>query len=81
MTVTIHVFASLRERLGKSSWKESIPEGTDTGMLVAMLAGREVDVAAVQSVIRVAVNDQWVSTPVQLNDGDDVALLTPVSGG
>jgi len=32
-------------------------------------------------VLRVAVNDEWVQKDRILEDGDEVALLTPVSGG
>lgn len=81
MTVTIHVFASLRERLGRSSWTETLPDDADTEMLVALLSEREADVAEMRSVIRLAVNDRWTPRAVPLKDGDDVALLTPVSGG
>lgn len=81
MTVTINVFASLREQLGKSSWEESIPDDADTGALLDLLSRRHEEIAGMRRVIRVAVNDQWTSSPVKLNENDHVALLTPVSGG
>lgn len=81
MTVTIHVFASLREQLGRSSWNETLPDGTDTEALLRHLASRYPEIAILQDVIRIAVNDRWVSTATLLAQGDEVALLTPVSGG
>lgn len=81
MTVTIHVFASLREQLGRSSWNETLTDGTDTEALLRHLASRYPEIAIFQDVIRIAVNDRWVSTAALLAQGDEVALLTPVSGG
>ena len=81
MTVTIHVFASLREQLGRSFWTETLPDGTDTEALLQHLSLQSPEIAILQDVIRIAVNDRWVSTATLLSQGDEVALLTPVSGG
>lgn len=81
MTVTVHVFARLREQLGRSSWEESIATGSTTEQLVRELANREEAISDLSSVLRVAVNDEWVQGRRVLEEGDEVALLTPVSGG
>lgn len=81
MTVTLHVFATLRERLGRSTWEEDVDEGQTTSDLVRKLADRSAVIADLAPVLRVAVNDEWTTNDVVLCDGDDVALLTPVSGG
>lgn len=81
MTVNVHVFASLRERLGRGSWTEALAPGSSTDALLDQLASREEAISDMRSVIRVAVNDRWVKGAVALSDNDDVALLTPVSGG
>jgi len=81
MTVTVHVFARLREQLGTSTWIESLPEGATTDQLVNTLSEREEAISALRSVLRLAVNDEWVQRDRALQEGDEVALLTPVSGG
>lgn len=81
MTVTVHVFARLREQLGRTSWIESVPDGTSSRELVDMLSEREAAISEMSAILRVAVNDQWVRQDCILEDGDEVALLTPVSGG
>ena len=81
MTVTVHVFARLREQLGTSTWTESLPDGATTDQLVNTLSEREEAISALRSVLRLAVNDEWVQRDRTLQEGDDVALLTPVSGG
>ena len=81
MTVTVHVFARLREQLGTSTWTESLPDGATTDQLVNRLSEREEAISALRSVLRLAVNDEWVQRDRTLQEGDEVALLTPVSGG
>ncbi|MGB1049097.1 MAG: molybdopterin converting factor subunit 1 [Rhodothermales bacterium] len=81
MTVTVNVFARLREQLGTSAWTESVPEGTTSRQLVKVLSEREAAISELENVLRVAVNDEWVQKDRILEDGDEVALLTPVSGG
>ncbi|MFQ5571438.1 MAG: MoaD/ThiS family protein [Rhodothermales bacterium] len=34
-----------------------------------------------RSVVRLAVNEEYVPESIVLSDGDEVALITPVSGG
>lgn len=81
MTVTVRVFARLREQLGRSSWTEQIADGMTAAQLADMLVRRESTIAALATALRVAVNDEWVQGDRELRDGDEVALLTPVSGG
>ena len=81
MTVTIRVFASLREEIGRSTWQETLAEGSDSDALLAALSARHESISRLRPSIRLAINDQWTSAAVRLSDGDEVALLTPVSGG
>ncbi len=81
MVVTVRVFASLREAVGRSSWHEEIPEGMDSSALLDAIAEKEEGVARMRHLIRIAINDSWISGSRPLQDGDEVALLTPVSGG
>jgi molybdopterin converting factor small subunit len=81
MTVNIRVFARLREQMGRSSWNESVSEGTTASQLIDMLVHRESSIRPFARVLRVAINDEWAQGDRELQEGDDVALLIPVSGG
>ncbi len=80
MTVTVLLFASLRERLGRSSVTRAVADGTTAGEL---LDGLRVDFPALAGTgrIAVAVNSEYTALDRRLADGDEVALIPPVSGG
>ncbi|MDA0684959.1 MAG: MoaD/ThiS family protein [Bacteroidetes bacterium] len=81
MTISVRVFAMLREALGASMIHVEVPENCSTRMLVDLLVKAFPSIEPVHNVIRVAVNDEWASWDTLIAAGDDVALLTPVSGG
>ncbi len=81
MIVTLRLFSVLREALGSGLVEVELEEGT-TGMeLVELLAENQEAVKRLESVIRLAINDEYVDAGITLKDGDEVALVTPVSGG
>ena len=81
MTVTVRLFAALRELLGSSSIACELEPGSRVADLIERLTEAEPDLEAFDPVLRVAVNDAWSDRDTVLADGDEVALLTPVSGG
>jgi molybdopterin synthase catalytic subunit len=81
MQVTIRYFAIMREHLGKSVETLDVPEGTNAGDVFA-LATRDVPrLAPLQRAVMVMVNEEYAEPDQPLKDGDDVALIPPVSGG
>ncbi len=80
MTITVLLFASLRERLGCSSVTRAVAEGTTAGELLDALRG-EFSGLAGSGRIAIAVNSEYTDEAHRLADGDEVALLPPVSGG
>ncbi len=80
MTVTVRLFASLRERVGHASLTRCVADGTTAGEL---LAGLRADFPALEGSGRVAiaVNSEYTDAGHRLSDGDEVALIPPVSGG
>jgi molybdopterin converting factor subunit 1 len=80
MTVTIRLFASLRERTGHTSLQREIPPGTTAG---EVLAGLRQEFPRLQSAgrIAIAVNQEYTDAARVLEEGDEVALIPPVSGG
>lgn len=81
MTVSVRVFAMLRESLGTSTIQVDVPSDCSARTLVDCLVEAFPALQPVHSVIRVAVNDEWASWDRRIQTDDDIALLTPVSGG
>ena len=81
MKVTLRLFSVLKEALGTGLVEVELGEGTTGVELVELLAENQEAVKRLQSVIRLAINDEYVDAGITLNDGDEVALVTPVSGG
>jgi molybdopterin converting factor small subunit len=81
MIVTLRLFSVLREALGSGLVEVELEEGTTGAELVELLAENQETVKRLQSVIRLAIKDEYVNAGITLNDGDEVAFVTPVSGG
>ena len=81
MTVSVRVFAMLRESLGASMIQVEVPQECTARALVDHLVDAFPAMKPVHNVIRVAVNDEWAQWDHLIEEGDEIALLTPVSGG
>lgn len=82
IAVTVLCFASLRERLGgEPAISMRRPEGSTVAALRAVLAERFPQAAQYLAHCRVAVEQEFVGDEAALHDGDEVALIPPVSGG
>ena len=81
----LRYFAWLRARIGASEEEVALPAGVgDVGALLDWLAakgGRYEAALANRTVIRVAVNEEYVGLDHPLREGDEVALFPPVTGG
>jgi molybdopterin converting factor subunit 1 len=80
MTVRVRFFASLRERLRSSEVLREVPSGATVADLVALLH-QDYPAFAGSGRVSIAVNAEYVDTRHALADGDEVALIPPVSGG
>lgn len=81
MNVRVLFFASLRERVKRSETSWSIGEGATVGALWTSLAGEFPAIEAMSGAVRFAVNREYVDRDHLLADGDEVAIIPPVSGG
>jgi molybdopterin converting factor subunit 1 len=80
VTVRVRLFASLRERLGASELTRDLrPDATAGDLLAALRA--EFPALAGSGSVAIAVNAEYVDRHHALADGDEVALIPPVSGG
>jgi molybdopterin synthase catalytic subunit len=75
-------FAVLRERTGRSQQSVVLHQPAATvGALFDQLAREHPAIAPLRGRIQIAVNRQIVPATHVLSDGDEVALIPPVSGG
>lgn len=74
--ITVRLFAGLRERAGLGTTELELPEGAVAGDVWALL-----DLGERPPGIAFAVNRAYASEDASLADGDEVALIPPVSGG
>ena len=80
IAVTVRLFASLREAAGTGRLELRLPEATPVAGVWERLPAR-VRRGSAPSGSRWAVNHEWAAADRPLRDGDEVALVTPVSGG
>jgi molybdopterin converting factor subunit 1 len=80
VTVRVRFFASLRERLRASEVERAVPCGATVADLVDALHG-DFPALAGSGRLSIAVNAEYVDRGHVLADGDEVALIPPVSGG
>jgi len=79
MTIDVRLFAALRELAGTSRLKAT---GRTVGDLAdAVSAGRGERFAAIVGVSTFVVNGERADRATAVADGDEVAILPPVSGG
>lgn len=81
MTIQALFFAVLRDALTTSRLDATLPDGATGTDLLDRLADEHPEVARYRGVVRLAVNGRYVPEATTLADGDEVALITPVSGG
>jgi molybdopterin synthase catalytic subunit len=79
--VTIKYFAVLREVVGHAEETRSYPEGTTVSALLEELEGVYPALAGKRDRLSVAVNHQYASGELVLQNGAELALLPPVAGG
>jgi molybdopterin converting factor subunit 1 len=82
MTVAVLYFAALRELLGKSEETLSdVPVPMAVRAFAERLAQRHPQLEPHLGSVRFAINESFVSANAEIEDGDTVALIPPVSGG
>ena len=81
MRVTIRLFARLREIAGTGDLEREVADGASARALWKGLTIELPALADYTPAISCAVNEEYASFDRQLQAGDEVAFLPPVSGG
>jgi len=79
--VTVRLFAGVREAAGADELAMELPEGATVDDLQCVLAERVPALSRILPSCVVAVNRRYAAGAVSLSDGDEVAVIPPVSGG
>ena len=80
MKVIVKCFSQVKYAVGTSELSLDLNSGATTADLETMI--REKSSGTLDDVtLRIAVNKQYVSKPIPLDDGDEVAFIPPVQGG
>ena len=81
MQIEVVYCGVLKDLFGCQREEVYLAEDDTVAMLLAVLRERLAVETKVWSSLAVAVNDEYASVRKILKDGDEVALLPPVSGG
>jgi MoaE-MoaD fusion protein len=81
ITVRVRAFAGVREALGAGDTTLQIEPGLDVAGLLAHLEASHPGVHLSDRRFAIAVNRSYATLSTPLADGDEIALIPPVSGG
>ena len=81
ISVNVRLFAVARDQLGVGETKLSLDDGATASMVVDYFVETHPSFSRWKSHLRLAVNSEYVDFNHPLRDGDEVAIIPPVSGG
>jgi len=81
MTISVLAFAQLKSVFEADALSVCLEQGATVGDLLRQLEQRYPALAPWLKTIRVAVNREYAGLETPLHEGDEVALIPPVSGG
>ncbi len=79
--ISIKLFAVYQEIIGAPEITQNLPAGTVAGEVLQALIDRHPQLNQWKSVTRLGVNLDFVAADYPLQDGDELVLIPPVSGG
>src|SRR6185503_11123480 len=82
MTVTVRLFAILRERAGRDSVEIELPDDATVADAFDRLGAEPGLGELVERMpLRMAVNREYVGADARIAPGDELAVIPPISGG
>ncbi len=81
VTVTVKLFAAYQEAYGVPELTLEFPTGTPAVAVQQRLIAEHPELAQWRNLTRFGINLEFVEPDTILQDGDEVVLIPPVSGG
>ncbi len=81
MRIRVRFFAILKDRAQTSASELQLEDGATIESAIAQIAQQFVSLREFLPRVAFAVNQQYVPPTTPLHDGDELALIPPVSGG
>ncbi|HHL71844.1 MAG TPA: molybdopterin converting factor subunit 1 [Bacteroidetes bacterium] len=81
MKVDVKLFAVLREIAGREQVTLELPEPVALTELFEQLSADHPGLTRYQTITSFALNGEYAEPATIVNDGDEVALIPPISGG
>jgi molybdopterin converting factor subunit 1 len=81
MSLTVHLFAAARDRVGAPTVALELPPSATVADLRAVLLARCPELATLLPACRIAVNHDFTDDADAIPTGAEVAVIPPVSGG
>ena len=81
MNVTVKYFAVCHEMLDRSEEEMELPDGATIITSLERLEAEWPEIAEIYEVMQMSVNWEYATEHTELAEGDEVALIPPVTGG
>ncbi|MFQ5801267.1 MAG: molybdopterin converting factor subunit 1 [Candidatus Methylomirabilales bacterium] len=81
MRVQVKLFAAAREIVGQGEIFLDLQEGSTVGDLMEHFFARYPQLKGIAGSLLLAVNREFAEPTVRLQEGDEVGVIPPVSGG
>lgn len=81
ITVTVKLFAAYQDAYGVPELRLELPANTTVAAVRDQLLAEHPQLEAWRNLTRFGVNLQFVDPQTPLQDGDEIVLIPPVSGG
>jgi len=81
ITVTVKLFAAYQEAIGAPELTLELPPETTVAAVRDRLIEEHPELQSWRDLTRFGINLQFVEPETVLNEGDEVVLIPPVSGG
>ena len=81
MNIKVLFFASCRDLIGTSEREMTLPHGATVTDLISKLASEQARFTDMAPSLMISINQAYVERDAELQDGDEVAFIPPVSGG
>ncbi len=81
INITVRYFASIREVVGLRSETRTVPDGSTAGVVIDAIVADFPAIDGMRRTARIMLNHSYAERDQALEDGDELALIPPVSGG